>query len=81
MNQHERRNILTDYNKILGANLREVRRALDLSLGDVAKRTDSEFKASVVGAYERGERSITAVRLHKLCAVYNIKPIDVLPDE
>lgn len=81
LTNNERRIILLDYNKKLGANLRQVRRGLDLSLGAVAKRTDNEFKASVVGAYERGERAITAKRLHELCAFYNIKPIDVLPDE
>jgi hypothetical protein len=52
-----------------------------LSLSGVAKKTDNEFKASIVGAYERGERAISAMRLHELCEVYGIKPIDVLPDE
>lgn len=81
LTNNERRAILIDYNQKLGANLRKVRRDLGMSLGDVAKRSDNEFKASVVGAYERGERAITAVRLHGLCAFYNISPIDVLPDE
>jgi len=71
---------LTDYNKVLGQNLRKARIALMLSLADVATETVGEFKASVVGAYERGDRAITAVRLHDLCEFYCIKPIDVLPD-
>ncbi len=78
---NERRTILIDYNKKLGANLRTVRLVQRLSLSGVAKKTGNEFKASVVGAYERGERAISAVRLHGLCEVYEIKPIDVLPDE
>lgn len=81
LTNNEQRIILLDYNKKLGANLRKVRRDLDLSLGAVAERTDNVFRASVVGAYERGERAITAKRLHELCSFYNVKPIDVLPDE
>ncbi len=78
---NERRMILIDYNQVLGANLRKVRRDLNMSLGAVAKQSHYEFKASVLGAYERGERAITAKRLNELCAFYNTKPIDVLPDE
>ncbi len=81
LTNNERRMILTDYNQVLGRNLRSTRLALNLSLADVAMRTDDEFKASVVGAYERGERAITAVRLHHLCAFYKVAVADVLPHD
>ncbi len=82
----------TDYNKRLGHNLRNARRSYrgpgrtgstraPLSLDDVAVQTGGEFKASVVGAYERGERAITAVRLHDLCEFYGVAVRDMLPEE
>src|SRR5213080_4610275 len=36
-----------------------------------------EFKASVLGAYERGERSISVPRLQRLAAFYHV-PVDQL---
>lgn len=41
--------------------------------------TGGEFKASVVGAYERGERAISAQRLARLAEVYEFPPADLLP--
>ena len=70
---------MADYNEKLGHNLRTVRHMAHLSLHDVGEKTDGEFKASVVGAYERGGRAITAVRLHELCEFYGVTPSDVLP--
>ena len=43
------------YNEMVGERLRSIRRQRGLSLQDVQKLSDQEFKASVVGAYERGE--------------------------
>ncbi len=76
---NERRPIMQDYNKKLGASLRDARNDSRLSLNDVEEVTKREFKASVVGAYERGERAITAVRLQGLCQVYRVRPADMLP--
>jgi len=41
--------------------------------------TNDEFKASILGAYERSERAITVVRLNRLCQVYEISMSVVLP--
>ena len=41
----------------VGERLRAIRRQKGLSLHDVEARSDQEFKASVLGAYERGERA------------------------
>ncbi len=76
---NERRDILIDYNKKLGVGLRDARNDSRFSLNRVEEMTDGEFKASVVGAYERGERAITAVRLQGLCQVYGVRPFDILP--
>ena len=38
-----------------------------------------EFKASVLGAYERGERAISVPRLQRLAAFYNVPADQLLP--
>lgn len=65
------------YARLVGARLRAIRRQKHLSLQDVEVGSDQEFKASVLGAYERGERAISVPRLHRLAAYYSI-PIDQL---
>ena len=47
----------------VGERLRAIRRQKGLSLHDVEARSTLEFKASVLGAYERGERAISVPRL------------------
>lgn len=54
------------------------------ALADVEVASDGEFKASAVGAYERGERSISAVRLARLAELYGISSgavLDAIPPE
>ena len=50
----------------VGARLRSIRRQKHLSLQDVEASSKHEFKASVLGAYERGERAISVPRLQRL---------------
>ncbi len=45
--------------RYVGERLRAIRRQKGLSLHDVEARSNLEFKASVLGAYERGERAIS----------------------
>jgi hypothetical protein len=45
----------------------------------VENLTGGEFKASVVGAYERGERAMSVQRLVRVAEVYAINPADLLP--
>ena len=44
---------------------------------EVEETTEGEFKASVLGAYERGERAISVPRLHSLASFYGV-PVDQL---
>ncbi len=44
-------------------------------------RTAGEFKASAVGAYERGERSLSIERLIRLADVYRTTPSAIVGDE
>lgn len=63
----------------LGVRLRTARRQRGWSLGEVESYTNGEFKASVVGAYERGERALSVQRLVRLAEVYAVPPADLLP--
>jgi transcriptional regulator with XRE-family HTH domain len=58
-----------------------VRKQKGLSLQDVEGASNQEFKASVLGAYERGERAISVPRLQRLARFYTV-PVDrLLPDD
>jgi len=65
------------YSIRLGERIRVIRRQKRLSLQDVEARSESEFKASVLGAYERGERAVSVPRLHRLAEFYDV-PVDQL---
>lgn len=71
--------MVDDFNYALGQRLRAARRHRGWSLGDVETHTDGEFKASVVGAYERGERAISVQRFSRLSEIYGTPPSDLLP--
>jgi len=61
----------------VGERLRSLRKQKRLSLQAVETGSDQEFKASVLGAYERGERAISVPRLQRLARCYNV-PVDQL---
>jgi transcriptional regulator with XRE-family HTH domain len=64
----------------LGERLRRVRQQQGLSLHDVEERSDGRLKASVVGAYERGERAVSITRLQVLADFYRVPVAELLPD-
>jgi len=66
-----------NYAQAVGERLRNVRFQKALSLHDVEITSRDEFKASVLGAYERGERSISVPRLQRLARFYGV-PVDHL---
>jgi transcriptional regulator with XRE-family HTH domain len=49
------------FTRLVGERLRRIRQQKQWSLSDVEAQSESEFKASVLGAYERGERAISLV--------------------
>jgi transcriptional regulator with XRE-family HTH domain len=65
------------YAVTVGARLRAIRAQQRLSLQEVEQRSGEEFKASVLGAYERGERAISVARLQRLARFYEV-PVDQL---
>ncbi|MGD2050941.1 MAG: transcriptional regulator [Acidimicrobiia bacterium] len=69
------------YNEQVGKRLRSIRRQRGLSLQDVQRLSGQEFKAAVLGAYERGERSLSLPRLHRLSEFYSVPIGQLLPQE
>lgn len=69
------------YSRKVGERLRTIRRQKRLSLQEVETASDQEFKASVLGAYERGERSISVPRLQRLAEFYEVPVDQLLPGE
>ena len=63
----------------VGDRLRAIRRQKGLSLHEVEARSGQEFKASVLGAYERGERALSVPRLVRLAEIYDVPPDQLLP--
>jgi transcriptional regulator with XRE-family HTH domain len=68
-----------DYVISVGAWIRSIRRQKQLSLQDVEAASDHEFRASVLGAYERGERAISVPRLQRLARFYRVPVDQMLP--
>jgi len=67
------------FTRLVGERLRSIRQQKNLSLNEVEQQSDDEFKASVLGAYERGERSISVPRLERLARFYGVTVDQLLP--
>jgi len=65
----------------VGGRLRCIRQRKRLSLYEVEELSSEEFKASVLGAYERDERVISVPRLLRLAQVYGVAAEELLPKE
>jgi transcriptional regulator with XRE-family HTH domain len=71
--------VTRDAKHALGDRLRRIRRQQGLSLADVEERSGGEWKAVVVGAYERGDRSVSIGRLAGLARFYGVPLSELLP--
>ena len=67
------------YQQRLGERLRSIRTQQDLTLQQVEERSAGQWKAVVVGSYERGSRSISAAKLAELAGFYGVPVGEVLP--
>ena len=67
------------FTRLVGERLRRIRQQKQWSLSDVEAASDTEFKASVLGAYERGERAISVPRLERLARFYGVSIDQLLP--
>ncbi len=68
-----------DHQRALGERLRRIRHQQGMSLADVEARSGGDWKAVVVGAYERGDRAVSLERLQRLAAFYGVPLVDLLP--
>ena len=71
----------TNYARRVGERLRLIRKQKGLSLQEVEASSTQEFKASVLGAYERGERAISVPRLQRLAKFYAVPVDQLLPQD
>lgn len=71
----------SDYSRQVGERLRVIRKQKRLSLQEVEAQSKAEFKASVLGAYERGERALSVPRLDRLAQFYSVPVEQLLPRE
>ena len=67
------------FTKALGARLRSVRHQMGLSLAQVEAMSHQQFKPSILGSYERGARTISMFRLHRLARLYGVPVEQLLP--
>jgi len=70
-----------NYASLVGEKLRNIRLQKGMSLHQAEAASESEFKASVLGAYERGERSISVPRLQRLATFYQVPVDQLLPKD
>ena len=70
---------MDEFDRALGERLRAARRRRGWSLHEVERTSGNEFKSSVLGAYERGERSISVQRLHRLAQIYAMEVAHLIP--
>ena len=68
---------MVQYAQVIGEVLRDARQQSGLTLRQVLDRSEGRFKPSVIGGYERGERSISVARFSELATFYGI-PADRL---
>lgn len=69
-----------DYQRRLGQRLRDIRNQQGMTLQDVEDASDGQWKAVVIGAYERGDRAISAVKLANLASFYEVPVRELLPE-
>ena len=68
-----------EHGRELGARLRRVRVQQKLSLQQAAAASGGLLSASLLSAYERGERRVTVHRLQQLAALYRVGVDELLP--
>lgn len=70
---------MSDYQHRLGERLRAIRGQQGLTLQDVEEMSKGEWKAVVVGSYERGDRAVSVSKLARLADFYRVPLSDLLP--
>lgn len=72
---------MSDYQRRLGSRLRAIRQQQGLTLQEVEERSQGQWKAVVVGSYERGDRALSVAKLAELGEFYGVPVSELLPTE
>lgn len=72
---------LENHQQRLGQRLREIRSQQDMTLQEVEERSGGRWKAAVIGAYERGDRAISAPKLIELARFYRVPVSQLLAEQ
>lgn len=70
----------SDYQGRLGQRLRDIRTQQNMTLQQVEEASGGKWKAVVIGAYERGDRAISAAKLADLASFYGVPVSELLPE-
>lgn len=70
---------MSDYQRRLGERLRAIRTQQGLTLHEVESVSNGQWKAVVVGSYERGDRAISIAKLATLAEFYGVPVSELLP--
>lgn len=71
----------TTYQRRLGDRLRAIRQQQGLTLQQVEEQSGGQWKAVVVGSYERGDRAVSVSKLAELGEFYNVPVSELLPKD
>lgn len=71
--------MVDSYAREVGARLRSIRQQQGLTLHGMEEKSQGRWKASVVGSYERGIRSMTVVKLAEIAAFYKVPVNELMP--
>lgn len=69
------------YQRRLGDRLRAIRQQQGLTLQQVEELSGGQWKAVVVGSYERGDRAVSVSKLAELGEFYNVPVSELLPKD
>lgn len=64
----------------IGSRLRSLREQRQMSMLDVEQSSSGDIVPSTIGAYERGDRTISLPRLNRLARLYNVPIEHLLPN-
>lgn len=67
-------------NVVLGARLRALRHDLGMSLADVESASGGSINAVALGSYERGDRTVSVIRLEELAQFYGMYAEDLVAE-
>jgi len=67
-----------NYKQLVGEKLREIRKKRGYSLKLVEVKTMGNFKASTLGAYERGQRNLSIQHVWELAQFYDVNPDELV---